>query len=183
MKQNKTTILKQCTQLIWSSLWLTIIILTLMPVTDTNNNGESCIYVSNYDSVYQWFFNDMPCMFTLSTYITSYIILFVLYWLVCFIIKMLKYIYQKISNKTFSINTKQSIFKLFILQAIELILGYWIYLIYITAIHTTLSVSVLLLAFVGAILYIVPLMFIIWCFKGLRIFYARLKFEHSNNQN
>ena len=173
MKQNKTTILKQCTQLIWSSLWLTIIILTLMPVTDTNNNGESCIYVSNYDSVYQWFFNDMPCMFTLSTYITSYIILFVLYWFVCFIIKMLKYIYQKISNKTFSINTKQSIFKLFILQAIELILGYWIYLIYITAIHTTLSVSILFLTFTGTLIYILPLMLIICFFDLFKIFYQK----------
>ncbi len=179
MKQNKAILLKLCTQLIWMGFCLIIIILTLMPVTDTNNNGENCIYVPNYDSIYQWFLNDTPCMFTLSTYISSYIVLVVLYGLFCFIMKVLKYIYQKIQNKPLSINTtKQSIFKLFIIQTSVLIFGYWIYLIYISATHTTLSISVLLLTFLGATLYIVPLMFVIGC---LRIFYNKLKMKYSNN--
>lgn len=184
MKYNKTTILKQCTQLIWLVWYLIIIILTLMPITDTNNNGENCIYVPNYDSIYQWFLNDTPCIFTLLTYIESYVVLFVLYGLFWFIMKILNNIYQKIQNKPLSINTtKQSIFKLFIIQTSVLIFGYWIYLIYISAFHITLSVSVLLLAFIGAILYIVPLMLIVWCLWCLKIFYNRLKFEHSNNQD
>ena len=55
MKQNRATILKQCIQLFQVGIYLAIIILTVPPIIDTNNNGESCIYVSNYDSVYQWF--------------------------------------------------------------------------------------------------------------------------------
>ena len=99
-----------------------------------------------------------------------------------FIIKILKYIYQKILNKTVSINTKQSTFKLFLLQVIELNLGCWIYLIYITAIHTTLSAAVLFFAYLRALLYIIPLMLIIGCFRLLSIFYKSRKNQMSDNK-
>ena len=169
MKHNKEMLFKQCMQLLWMSFCLSVVILNLMPMTDTNNLGESCVYVPHYNTVYQWFLNNQPCVFTTQTYVMSYIVLLVLYGLFYFIFKAFKYFYQKIFNKPLTVQIgNDSTFKLWLIQTILLTLGYWGYLVYMTTTQTTLSLSVLFLTLLGTILYIIQLMLVIGCFRLLK---------------